>query len=360
MSILTNFFRWWFDELAGLVPSAMRRALRGSGQFLVLDIADGQVVFSFCVGGNSRELGRINPVGASPATLRQEARKLAGGVNLRKTPIAIRLPAEKGLRKTLVLPLAALSDLRQALRYQIDRQTPFTQDEIYFDYVEGARDVETERLTVDLTVVPKTVVDSAVDTVAAWGLQPDIVDVADAADSGNGSQPRLNLIRDAGRAEGGRGWRRFNLMLALLALMLFGAAVYLPLERYRIGAESLTAQVAAARKEAGTVLNLREEMDRLDKEGNFLIDRKRVAPPTLQILQELTGLIPDDTWVSEVEIKEDGVKVSGYSAAASTLIALIDGSPIFETPGFRSPVTQDARTGLERFTLSFKLEKPEK
>ena len=355
MSILTDLFRWWFHELAGLVPPAVRRALRGNGRFLVLDLADGQVVFRSCAGGRSRELGRMNTDGASPGALRKEARKLAAGVNLRKARIAVRLPAEKGLRKTLVLPLAAESDLRQALRYQIDRQTPFTQDEIYFDYEAGVRDVETERLSVDLTVVPKTVVDSAVDSAAALGLAPDIVDVADGE---GGAQPRLNLIHDARRAEAGRGWRPFNLMLALLALVLFGAAVYLPLERYRIGAESLAAQVAAARQEAGAVMDLREEMDRLEKEGNFLVDRKRAAPPTLRILDELTRLIPDDTWVSEVEVKEDGVKVTGYSAAASTLIALIDASPIFKTPGFRSPVTQDSRTGLERFSLSFELEEP--
>lgn len=355
MSILTKFFRWWFHELAGLVPSSARRVLRGDGRFLVLDFVDGQVIFSSCAGGRSRELGRINPDGASPAALRKEARKLAGGVNLRKVRIAIRLPAERGLRKTLVLPLAAEDDLRQALRYQIDRQTPFTQDEIYFDYETGARDTENERLTVDLTVVPKTVVDAAMDSAAAWGLAPDIVDVADVE---SGPRPRLNLIHDARRAAAGKGWRQVNLMLALLALALFGAVIYLPLERHRIGAESRTAQVAAARQEAGAVIDLREAMDRLEKEGDFLIDRKRAAPPMLRILDELTRIIPDDTWVSEVEVKEDSVKVSGYSAAASTLIALIDASPIFKTPGFRSPVTQDSRTRLERFTLSFKLEEP--
>ena len=355
MSILTNFFRWWFYELAGLVHPAVRRAFRGNGRFLVLDLVDGQAIFRFCAGGRARELGRINTDGVSPGTLRKEARKLAGGVNLRKARIAVRLPAEKGLRKTLVLPLAAESDLRQALRYQIDRQTPFTQDEIYFDYEEGVRDAESERLTVDLTVVPKTVVDSAVDYAAAWGLTPDIVDVAYGE---GGAPPRLNLIQDARRADAGQGWRRFNLMLAFLALVLFGAAIYLPLERYRIEADSRAAQVTAARQEAGAVMDLSEEMDRLEKEGNFLIDRKRAAPPTLRILDELTRLVPDDTWVSEVEIKENGVKVSGYSAAASRLIALIDASPIFQTPGFRSPVTQDSRTGLERFSLSFELEEP--
>ncbi len=189
VSILSNFLRWWFAELAGLVPSSARRLMRGNGRFLVLDLVDGQVIFRSTVGGRSRELGRLDPDGASPAALRKQARKLAAGVNLRKARVALRLPAERGLRKTLVLPLAAEDDLRQALRYQIDRQTPFTQDEIYFDYEEGARDEETERLTVDLTVVPKTVVDSAIAAAASWGMQPDIVDVADVGSGPGGSGP---------------------------------------------------------------------------------------------------------------------------------------------------------------------------
>lgn len=367
VSILTAFFRWWFSSLAALAPPVFGRGLRRNGRYLVLDHAGGKVVFRANAGARSRELGTLEPGATDAGELRRTARRLARRANLRKSRIAVRLPAEKGLRKTLVLPLAAESDLRQALRYQIDRQTPFTQDEVYFDFRVSGRDAETERLTVDLTVVPKTVVDAAVAQATGWGLEPDIVDVAAASGTASGTTsgttsgtvPQLNLIRESGQTRGGGGWAVFNAMLVVATLAFLGAAVYLPLERYRGESEAWTARVAAARTAAQEVAGLREETERLLTEGRFLIDRKRAIPSALSVLDELTRLLPDDTWVNEVQIKESGVRVSGYSAAASALVALIDAAPGFKAPGFRSPVTQDARTGLERFTLAFELEKPQ-
>ncbi len=353
LSLVAKFFRWWFSELAGLVPRRARLGLRRGGRVLMLDMVGGQVVFRAIAGEKSRELGRIDPAEGDNRAVRRAVRRLirkAGGARWR---VALRLPAENGLRKTLVLPTAAESDLRQALRYQIDRQTPFTQDEVYFDYWIGSRDAEAGRLTVELTVVPKTVLDPALRMAAGWGLNPIIVDVAG---DDQGSGPRLNLLADLRRAEPGHGWAPVNVAFAVLALILLGVIVFIPLDHQRVQAERAAGLVVAAKAEAGAVVKQREELERLIKEGRFLDDEKGRTVSVLGILDELTRILPDDSWVFEFNVKDGGIRVSGQSVGASRLIALIDASPLFQTPAFRSPVTQDARTGLERFTLSFALE----
>lgn len=355
LSLVANFFRWWFSELAGLAPRRVRLGLGRGERMLMLDMVGGEVVFRAVAGGKSRELGRIDPAERDDRVLRRAVRRLtrkAGGAG---SLVALRLPAEKGLRKTLVLPAAAESDLRQALRHQIDRQTPFTQDEIYFDYRIGSRDADAERLTVELTVVPKTVVDPALRMAEGWGLKPTIVDIA-GDDHDRGAGPRLNLLADLRRAEPRHGWALVNAALAVFALILLGVIVYIPLDHQRVEAARAASQLAAAKAEAGAVARQREDLERLIKEGRFLDDEKGRAISVLAILDELTRLLPDDSWVFEFNVKNGGIRMSGQAADASRLIALIDASPLFQTPAFRSPVTQDARTGLERFTLAFALE----
>ena len=69
--------------------------------------------------------------------------------------------------------------------------------------------------------------------------------------------------------------------------------------------------------------------------------------------------LPSRTVVAE--FLSDGVKlgrearIAGYAPTASSLIGLIDKSPRLQGPRFRSSVTQDPRTGLERFNMSFRI-----
>ncbi len=71
-----------------------------------------------------------------------------------------------------------------------------------------------------------------------------------------------------------------------------------------------------------------------------------------QLLDDMTRIIPDDTWVNRVDFSDGEIQLQGQSGAAAGLIGLIEASPTFHNARFRSPVTQIARTSQERFHLS--------
>ena len=152
------------------------------------------------------------------------------------------------------------------------------------------------------------------------------------------------------------GWGRPLRLLAVVTACLALALVYLPLARREAAAEALAAQVAAARAEADAAQQLRAAIDRVLVESRFAFQRRRAAPTVLAILDELTRRLPDDTWLFELSLRDREVQISGYSPAASALIGVIEGSPLFEHARFRSPVTQDTRVGGEQFHLSADLE----
>ena len=82
------------------------------------------------------------------------------------------------------------------------------------------------------------------------------------------------------------------------------------------------------------------------------------SPGVVETLDALTRLVPNDTWLQQLRINGDEVRLTGFSAAASSLIGLIEQSERFTEARFRSSVTRDARNKAERFTISAKIVAP--
>jgi general secretion pathway protein L len=345
---LLRFPRWWFSELAGLVPGGLRRALREQNRWVVFDFSGRELTISRVAGQKTREAGRVD-LSLDRSMQRSAVARIARRLDLRNATLVVRLAESHALRKVVELPLAAEENLRQVLGFEMDRQTPFKPSEVYFDCRVIDRDAERQRLRGEIVVVPRAVVDGALGTLGEWGLAPEVVDLA----GGDGSElGQVNLLpeeRTVGRRRSG-GALKF--LLAGIALGLMGAVIYIALERQAAVAAAMADRVTAAKVDAEAVSGLRQEIKRLVDDGRFLRDRKRDDVIMTTTLNELTRVLPDHTWVYQLRLNGGEVQVWGYSSAASEIVSLIEASPAFREVKFRSPVTRDARLGLERFNLS--------
>jgi general secretion pathway protein L len=70
------------------------------------------------------------------------------------------------------------------------------------------------------------------------------------------------------------------------------------------------------------------------------------------MLNTLSSLIKDDTWLSYAQYSDGHIQIQGESPAASTLIAVLEASELFANARFASPVTQDRISKLERFQIT--------
>ena len=59
----------------------------------------------------------------------------------------------------------------------------------------------------------------------------------------------------------------------------------------------------------------------------------------LDLLKELTTVVPEDTWLTNFVYKSDKIEISGYATSASSLIPIIEASPFFIAVEFAAPVT---------------------
>ena len=351
---VSGFFRWWGREMAACLPVRLRERFGRTRQRLVIEVSEAAAAFTYEKGRESQPLGEISISSADLAGQRDAGQREAVARILREAglgaaEVILRVPREKVLRRLVDLPSAAAENLREVLGFEMDRHTPFKAEEVYFDYRLEGSDPERKRIKVDLVVIPRTVADQAVQLATSWGIAPDQLAAGDEPD--DGARPFNLLPPGAARPRTGFG-RRLAAKLAVLALVLLAAALYLPLKHDREVLAVLEARLAQVRAEAIQADGLKTQVEKILERSRFVVERKRDEHGITELLDEVTRVLPDHTWVLKFGLRDGRLTLSGYSAKPSSLIGLLERSEMLSEVRFSSPVTMDQKIGLERFNLT--------
>ena len=337
-----GFFAWWGAELLGLVPGRLRRFLFREPTWLVVDV-DGE---RMSVSAKNEADEKVIWQGIATQTAPEVVHARLADLAARRAKLAVRLAPQDILTRRLEFPAAAEPKLGQVLAFELDRQTPFTAEQVYFDHAVIGRDSARQRITVELVVAARETVDRLVELCRAWGATIDCV----APRSAHEMPPRINLLRTAGDGKNRRPAVRFGFVFAIASAALFAVWIGLKLARLDEGVQVAAAQVAKARSEALLVERIARDAATLDLQAGFLGRKQSV--PKLRVLQEVTRLLPDDTWLYQVQIIDREVRIAGYAPNAATLVGVLEASPVFTNARFRAPVTKAGTAGLDRFELS--------
>ena len=145
-------------------------------------------------------------------------------------------------------------------------------------------------------------------------------------------------------------------MLLLIAAASLGTAtLMIPLERKAQLVERLHSEVAAARKDAAAARQLESELSAQQAQVLYVHELKLATPTKSTILNDVTRVLPDDTWLYQLRVNDNRLEISGYAPNSSSLIQLFEDAPGFAEPKFRAPVTQDPKLGVDRFSLELKI-----
>ena len=341
-----RFWRWWTSELALLIPAALRNWARRL-RVLPLVVAEGGGFSIYRYDGKAWK--RIATAqGGTPESLTK-----ALAVELRRARIekfAVGLPQGQYLAKTLSIPQAAEENLRNALQYELDRHTPFKAEDVGFDSAIVGRNDALREIVVRLVIAQKNTIGNAVAAVAATGMtvaavQPTLPD----RDSLS-----INLLPHDDEAH-----RMVQLIMRwvpwLLLIALGVVAIALPIFQKRAQVIELLPQVNVAAQQATAADALRQQLDRAQGEYNFLLIKRYALPTGLQLLSEVTRILPDDTWLQSFELRTTAkgreLQLQGETGVAGKMIELFEQSPLVAGATFKSPVTQAPGSAASRFHI---------
>jgi general secretion pathway protein L len=349
-----KFFRWWKRELSFLIPDRIKQLTSDQHGILVVRPEGNQFALSFWFEGREEPLANLERDETGIATYRE---MLATDERLQKADLIFRLTKKYALQKELSLPAAAKENLYQVVTYELPRYSPFSAEQAY--YAVKAMDVDNEpgQIRVMLILTMREVLDGFYADLKAFGMIPKFVDYEDFANSLDESEEPYNLLPEWLREKKDRTAQIVHAALAGLVALLFMAALALPVWLESRSVNALQDKIDAIEKDAKNTKALQAEVDALVDETQQLIAKKTEKPPVVAVLDTLSKLIKDDTWLAYAQYASGQLQIQGESPAASTLISVLEASDVFANAKFVSPVTRDNVTKLERFQITVDITK---
>lgn len=341
-----KFIAWWLAELRQAMPASWQAKLQYAMRRVVFTLGEG--LLSVAV-DEDRRLTRLDafPLSQDAALQRQEIEDLLRRSELLDAPRFLLLERDAVLSKEIKLPAATEPNLAQVLAFEMDRQTPFRAGNVYFDWKITDRSGASGQLKLQLFVVLRGEIDQSLATLANRGLRLAGADVRD-----HDRTLGLNLLPPDRRVRVVNPKTRFNLALGaacgvLLALVM---AQSLYLRAHQVG--ELEAAIADVQGEAREVAQIRKQIEDASEAAGFLASRRSEAPLAIEVLADVTRILPDDTYLDRLVIGASSVQMQGKSKNAQQLIEKVNASPTLDAAAFRGSTRLDARTGLEIFEVN--------
>lgn len=186
---------------------------------------------------------------------------------------------------------------------------------------------------------------------AGAATTPEVLMAVGAALRGVGRVPfAVNLLPEDQRAAPkltGLLLTRFFSLLLFSLVVVWSASIFIHSRITLARVERHVAELAPAVREVEKQL---QDTQNLLKQYDDLKRRMEQYPGPLQILRELTEIIPDHTHLYSFRLSKGQVELSGKSASASELINLLERSGRFTKTEFVSPIVTD-ETGSEIFKI---------
>jgi general secretion pathway protein L len=333
---LRSFWRWWSGELFELLPENMQKAIEQRQQKLYVEVDEEKLLLSLGNHVAQREILRLG-FGTEDADEADIPREVQQTILL--------VPDDKVLAKRISLPTAAEENLREVLGFEMDLHTPFEASEVYYDFTVVGRDSARQQVTVDLVYAPRDAVDELVDGASNLGIKTNIV-TCRRRDNAN-LQP-VNLLPLEKRRARRFDVKRLNLALTALLAVLLVAAITIPIVQKNHAIADVEAQGQAAAAEAREGAELRRELEKMAAASQFLVDKKATDVMIVELIDEISRILPDHTWIARLDLSGTELQIQGQSSASSSLIRIIESSPWFENVRFASPVVQVAGMDKDR------------
>jgi general secretion pathway protein L len=344
-SPLPRFWRWWSGELLSFLPQRWREALAVEDACIVLR-PDGEDVEVLAERG-----GVAAPLLRLPQEQRERWPQLLDdglGDGRRELRRVLLLPASGLLRRALQLPAAALENLPAVLRFELDRQTPFKAEQVYFDSRVLRQDAGGKQIQVELVVAPRALMDTALDRLGALASGLAAVDAVDAS----GRRVGANLLPLERRASPPRTQPMIQAGLVLASIVLVMSGLGQVVANRQSAVEQMQAEVEAQRELARSATALRKQLEDAATAANFLAVQKQTQASMVLLLERLTRRLPDDTFLERLSVSGGQISLTGFSGQATRLVATLQEDPDLRDVALNGSIQPDPRVGRDRFTIT--------
>ncbi len=337
--------------LAQMVPSAMKRKsvpaqieldVRRDGVLLSAP-KNAKIQFDPVLIKDASELGRF--IQASEGDLRRTENDKTIRLTIDKGRFISRKLSDIQLPKSMGENMAAI-DMQGA--------TPFDPNEVHLLRGETNQTDSSTRYA----IIKKVIVDPIVRQVETSGYRINSIEFQADGETFAANPASLKTVIPLRRGQVMQG----NIMKLAISVFLVGILLTLGNVHWRhLEANAALDQAISEESEkASAVRRLIAQRNESLSQLTTVRSEKDGAVPIVVVMEELSRVIPDNTWITDLEINAGVVNISGFSADAAKLIPMLEASEYFQGTTFRSPVLKVNVQVGERFSIvtRTRVEKP--
>jgi len=309
---------------------------------------------------NGEFVPQVNQPSSDLQVTRDQIRVVDGGIDnselerlaetLSNSQIELVLRPDRFIFRPLELPNRASEFMPGIVRSQIDRLTPWNADNAAFGWSQPI-ETDAEKMAVTIAATALNLIKPYVQAIVDFGAQSIAVFTTAPED-----YPNAELIKVW--EERGRGAKNISqirkTLIATLAAVGIIAGVALGADTILTTSlsgqqEELARQISEVRAAAGLARTggspspaaVKRELER----------RKHEAPLTVLAVESLSKILPDDTYVTEVHVEGNKLRLTGITRNAAALVGLIEQSGRFTRASFFAPTTRSPNSDDEHFNI---------
>lgn len=358
LGVNTSFFAWWRDELKGIFSAPEGHKQQRSRHRIVVAAGSRGVRWIEEKDQGLRSIG-LETTTADPTVATRDF-ILAKTTKRAALPLGIRLDKDQCLERHVVLPTAARADWDRILALDIERATPFKTADVYSGFVEDTRSPEDAgtpapkgKAALRHFIVKRALIDAPAATLQGHGLT---VTFADCWDDALDRCVPLNFLAPVPLSPGAAPPpSRVTVTMSVLALGLAVSAAVFSLQKYEAALLGLDRDIAAAKARVQT---LRQTISRSEAALSLAAALERLkhdSPRPAAVLEAMTRALPDDTYLSDLNISQGRVAIAGHSAKAVALVDGLEASDMFSSVEMTAPVLFDQSASKEQFRIDVRI-----
>lgn len=267
--------------------------------------------------------------------------------------VAIQIPEDLVLRRSLLLPRMSQAHAAEALALEVASNNPFPAEDLAWGSV--VRELDGGQTQVELAMASRRHVTEFVadrwPELAAAGRQPEVWTL-----SGQNRPIVLRGFGEVHRLDHAAIERRWNWALAGIILALAAIAAVTPTIQLRLRVQEAVAAYDAVLRRVAPLVRKRDELALMnDKVRSLeLIAAERVDPAG--VMEYLTRILPDDTYLYSLDIQKTKITASGHTVDASALLQKLSLDPRLKNVKAPMAVTRLPGATKEAFVIEFSME----
>ena len=169
------------------------------------------------------------------------------------------------------------------------------------------------------------------------------------------SESDINLLPSELRPKRKKFSIRTTLGLAAGVILLSLGVLAAKIIHNDVTLSSLESQLGEVKIQVGALEKIDLEFENLKRYVTIFNSIDQRTPLKLPVIQELTKILPRDTWLTDIYIIKNRIEIKGFSASVAKLIPLLENSKYFKDASFNGSIVRQNEG--DKFTIRAALDK---